>query len=237
MALGYGIINQSVYYSIFNINIFEYTDLTELLLNTLNHLIIIIIPTLLIASTIAYIVDRILVKRLQHLTLAELIDYSSNNPIKKKTKSTFYWIAFGLFILYVITFLLEYFIFKKFLPLNILQGAIVMSFMLVLGFYMDYFPGTYKSFFGREVDNRLYVIIFTSIVLLGISTFKGVHNGIETKRNLTKGFYIINDKDTIRSTNNYYYVGKTKGYVFCYNELTRYTDVYSDKDIKLMHFK
>ena len=237
IALGYGIINQSIYFSIFNINILEFTDLTELLLDTLNHLIVIIIPTLLIASITVHVIDRILDKRLRRLSTAELIDYSNNNPVKKATKSTFYWITLGIFILYVITFTVEYFVLKKFDTLNILQASVVIFFMLIIGLFMDYFPGTYKSLLNKEVDSRLYILIITSIVLLGVSMYKGIHSGIETKRHLTKGFYIITEKDTIKSTDKYYYVGKTKGYIFYYNELTDFTDVYTDKDVKLMHLK
>jgi hypothetical protein len=48
IALGYGVINQLVYYLPFNINILEYTEFDEIILSTLQHLVIFIIPCLII---------------------------------------------------------------------------------------------------------------------------------------------------------------------------------------------
>ena len=238
IGLGYGIINQYSYYLPFNINILEYTDFSELLLDTLNHLIIIVIPGLFIIILLTSIIFKILDKQDKQLTNLDVpgqLEYFNRASTRySRRKKIITWIMFSGYSALILLYVGEYFLYKIFNILNflfaLLNGFFGMSFIL----YLDYFPPIFKKIFNKEISKRLYVLIACCIIFLWIAICNGLYRSNKVKNHSTLGTYAIIGKDTIKSTKKYFYIGKTKGYLFFYNDSTKHTDVINSKDMKIL---
>jgi len=236
IALGYGIINQYVYYYFFNINILEYTELNELLLDTLNHLIVIIIPFIVLFSIALYIIIKSVDREYEKLSVEDKAKRIGESSIKKKPSKT-YWVLGSMSVMFIICLFSLYIIDKRFSLLDNSYNISIMLSCLLFTLCTDYFPELYKRIFGRKIETSLYLILLSCLLLVGISITKGLYNASETKKNINNKIYVINDKDTIKSSKHYYFIGKTKGYFFFYNDTANTTDAYGIKDIKIFHLK
>lgn len=207
-----------IYYSFFYFNVFNYIDLNEIVTHIIRDEILVSIPYLFVLFTM-----------LSHEK--EAVDSSSSTEIKRRNILLLIISAFVIFF-----FSYCYFTNKIDKPL-----VLILLFTSIVSFFVGYgfsFRNTLKKLLLEKYTFKNYLLIFLLVIsictsfifsLLRVEKVKYLHSN--------NGSYIIAGKDTIKSTNTYYYIGRTNNYVFFYNEKTEFTDVFSEKDISKVSIK
>lgn len=229
LAISYGVINQTIYYLPFHINILQYTDLNELLLASLYHLVIIVIPLTLVILSILYLIYL----KINNNKLKRKIDkvnFKRNFNLEK----LFYGMIFFTFVLNQTTVWSEFILIDKFDSVNFFEALIGLFFAIIFLFYATRFKKVYRGIFNHEIDKKLYGLIYTIIFILWFSICGSLEAVWQVQNKPPLGTYLIIDKDTIKSTKKFYYIGRTKNNVFFYNADTKNTFVYDNKNIKLL---
>jgi hypothetical protein len=215
-----GAINLIYFYSFFNIDISTYIDLTEILSLSLPFFIratIISIPlTVFVLSTAKFSFNK----------------PTDENTVSVKVKSVFGWSIFLFGILYFYTILTGYLDYTLTWDLGIALFILLVSdyFMLKL---MPSFTKQVKEAYGLEIEITIIPIIITMIT---ISVFTIVNTRHNARNIMYKGSFAFAevqlDSTSIHSDSTYRYIGKTKSYIFFYNNKTSKSDAYSLSDAK-----
>ncbi|CAN5400171.1 hypothetical protein BH09BAC6_BH09BAC6_10860 [soil metagenome] len=216
-----GAIDPMVYYGFFYFNVFDYIELSEIATHIIQYEIIIIFPFSVGILLFRYFYfERVRMKRLDE-----------NQRIPK-----------GLIILAVISYMG---LFTGFFITDIISLPLFLVFSLALlfavtanWFIFSKLNFTFDKLFGRGINifNRMFLLVLSVNIILGLS-FSLVKVDSVKFKHLSKGTYIVREKDTIKSTSVYYYIGKTNKFVFFYDAKEKVVDAYPESTIKKYSLK
>ncbi len=218
-----GIINLTVYYYFFHFNVFSYIELSEIAIQVIKDGILILLPIIILLISIIF--------------KGKTINASTSNAIKQKNYNVIrYLIILGIILIGIFIFY-EYFINKISLPFLL---------YFIFSFFAPYIwdlPFKIKRHLEQNSGIKINAFSFVLLSAVILCITGGVFNALikvdsVKYKHINSGTYILMGKDTIKSNDNYYYFGRTKNYVFFYNEKTQYTDIYQEKDINKLsiHF-
>lgn len=226
----FGVTNLTVHYFYFSFNVFEYIELSEIITHSIRDAVYIF--TLLLLIVYSAFFYTVYFSSQKKLWLSNFISKISNS---NKFKAISRYSEFFIVILLIIWCTLEYF-FKSFSMYNSIGTGVIVSLLLMTMLMRS--SVFLKSSYNYEISKKITVLGFASIFTIMGSWISSVYNLQQTllERN-QGGSYIIINRDTIKSNMNHYYIGRTKGYVFFYNNNTKTTDVYPDKDISKLQIR
>lgn len=209
------------YYEIFNINIFRYIDISEIVVSFLNILIPVSIFLIFITG---------------YIYCVHLVGNLKKNNAKKvdeviQKKESFWTITTIQSIWNIVTIsicIILLLIMPSSLPFtitfsNIIENEIIQIILILTTIIL-----------GIIEYNIKYIIInflSFSIMIAGYNAIDDVNNKLRTAKSTTFSFY-CNDGDTITTNENIIFVGRTSKYIFLYN-LNDKSNVYlSTSEIK-----
>jgi hypothetical protein len=232
ISLGIGIVKELVYYYFFHLDILNYIDVNEILLGTVTNLIKCI---LIILATQVFIEIFIFLR----IRILKISDYNKSNSAITLTLKSANIITIIILVIYALIFILFYnkFNTEKIVSVNqewqfFLETYFTMGLLLI--FSVIYFPLIYQTNYSKSINSRYIKIVIAGITILSWTINFSVKEATETKLLSTFGTYIEIGGKKIMSDQNYYYIGRTKSFVFFYDTKEDYTDVYQSKDITLL---
>jgi hypothetical protein len=252
-ALLYGVTKQFIYYYQFNLNIFSYLEISELLPQTLLDLIlslIFLLFTLRVTFASREHINTDVIENIEggyaykihpldpenlNFTIQDLIRSFSQKGIKVLKPSKNFLIRLSLFLIS------GYFIYTSVDAMANSDEAINNPFFfqkIVFYFLTIYILISTVSYLMVKWDVRdsnLQIIIPLIIVLL----FTGLLEGYFKYRYVSyfkshNNYSITINKKPIISNARFYYIGKTKSNVFFYNDTTRFVTVFPFSSIEKM---
>lgn len=211
-----GITNLTVYYYFFSFNIFDYIELSEIAIHVIKDGIMILLPILILVISAIFFNGKTVIPS----------NVRGNKTPKRIIR---YLIIIGILILAI------------FITYEYITSKISLPFFLyfIFSFFTPYiweFPFKIRRKlelnFGIKINTFALILLFAIVLCLTGGIFNSLIrvDFVKEKHGYT-GTYILVGRDTIMSTKNYYYVGRTNNYVFFYNEKTKATDVYPEKDV------
>jgi len=232
ISLGIGIVKELVYYYFFHLDILNYIDVNEILLATVTNLIkcvLIILSTQIFIEIFIYLRIRIL----------KINDYNKSNTEITFTLKLANIITTIILVIYALIFILFYNKFTSERIFSVSQEwhfflATYLATGLLLIFSVIYFPLIYQTNYSKPINSRYIKIVIAGITILSWTINFSLKEVTETKFLATFGTYIEIGGKKIISDQNYYYIGRTKSFVFFYDTKEDYTDVYQSKDITLL---
>jgi hypothetical protein len=242
LSLIFGIIKLLVYYSFFNFNVFEFIELDEIVTHIIKDAVVILVPILL--YTFIYIMY---VPKLEPAVNLKTIKAPRMSRADKLN------LAFAILLVAAILFLLIGLFSNDRISLATLLMYLGGFVYLLLMISVYKFYERFNRLFNVKTDKT--IITYSSVILFTLfcasslfsvnlvknhagSVISEVFSGSKDIKDQTllNNYIILNaeagKKDTVKSTTNYYYIGKTNKFVFFYSPLNNNVDVYAEKDIK-----
>lgn len=229
-----GSLKLTLYYRAFNIQINYFLEFTEIITAFFSDLIelgaMFLFVTLFtfLFDTESERVDR---GKMQNLYINENKFF---NRIKHAKLFIYYMFFFNL--IFLITFLYFKYILIKFNPLIntlwIFLNLQLISTILLLEYKRKHFIIYNKRLHPSISNIILYVIIITFMLIN--RTFAEINSVKEGKKYYKTTFTLGNEK--VVSDSLHYYIGKTRNFLFYYNEIENTTTAYSMTDIKSIVF-
>lgn len=217
-ALIYACVGLYFYYVNFNINIFQYLDLNEIVQITLARFIIIIV-----FFGLYIFIETI-------LSFEKKENFLDAGP--KKNFKLFLYPFYVAIILYLVLFLLD-----KYLELNNFFSTIrtfSLSFIVFILPVILSLLYIYSSEDKKQVATVVFMLTFYySIIISGLLG----HYSYEKLISDPVGSSIIFNDNLIESSSDYFYIGHTKNYVFFYNDSLKSVDIYSSPSVSRMTLK
>jgi hypothetical protein len=232
ISLGIGIVKQLVYYYFFHLDILNYIDVNEILLGTITNLI----KCILIILFFQFLTE--LFKFLRII----ILKIENHDKTKHELNLTLKSINIISIVILVICASLFLFFYNKFDSEKIASVNqewiffLKTSFMviLLLIFSVIYFPLIYATNYTKSISSKLMSVFVAGIVVLTFTILFSLEDSVDTKLFSTFGTYIEIGNKKIMSDYNYYYIGRTRNFIFFYDVKEDYTDVYQNKDITLL---
>lgn len=211
-----GAIYWNIYYSYFHINIFQYFELSEILVSFINNLIWILIVFAIIT--------------LQNLIVG--IDF----PNEGKTRY-----GYNMRVFLVIVSILGAGAYIWFLSTSYIDSekgrdfwwntiAVCTILTCIFGLLTEWHEE------GKEGITYMSIYLFIAFMtMITLWAYVARFNAIDPKKSQT--ISIVTQKDTITTTSNYLYIGRTHRYIFLYDASDKRTDVIPETEIKKISFK
>ena len=222
VTVGYGVVYIFTFYSMFNLNIFQFLEVNEILLQSLKDLVLIVIPAIVIlfygSIYVKQATGNTTDRRSKVIKISRIISIiggvlSSIQPITELIR--------GILILENVLYIVI---------INIGYSLVFLTFKTAL-----------KE--NLTKTERLIKKNFLQILLIGGLCFLALLLGITKAATLKTGFLnegiaiTLNNNKIITSTHQCYYIGRTKSFTFFYNDSSKFVDVYDAKDIKAIKIK
>ena len=215
-----GSLHLSTYYKCFHINIFNYLDTTEILVT---FLYLIQDIAYLIAVFIGYV---LFVKSLLWIT-------KSKADVFNKSRRLSFALIVGALLLCIAYLIKAYFI--EIDSNYILKNRDWMRTVLYI-FGAVAFIWITAEFEARTSRGIKNMIIFFALFCISYSVATAIERVEGTVKDIDKNSYVVLDKDTIRTTKSYIYVGRTNKYVFFFNIDSVRADVIPEDKIQKISF-
>ncbi len=222
------IFKQTIYYSNFNIDIFQHIELSEFILLT--------IPDFLKYGSFLFIITFVsfLFESKEH------IEYIGDIKEKALKNSNFFFRFkkyFGLFrflfiilIFFIITSVISFFWIKNSFK-TVYYLTIIITLFLTIQIFLLEFKYRYKTEFNKRLDPTYFNLILITIVLsfyIITNTYEQIRN--IKKDNLKLSFEYQNNK--ISTGKELLYLGMTKNYLFLLENQNNESIIYDRKMIK-----
>ena len=232
LILTYGTVKILIYYSLFNVNIFDYIEISEIL------------PLILKDFIYAFL----------GISIGLLLGYLNPNPFAQKQKNKnltisetkksffiriwYYFKSMPILFFFLLSFLSLIFIFLivKKIDFVVFWNAVFVSIMPII-IYIVPLEIFYRLRNNRQVVLKMESVYFTYafILLLSFSIHQAVTNYLLVRyRHTTLNSYITFNSNNIISNLDYYYIGRTKSSIFFYNQKIQKVDIYSSSNISKM---
>lgn len=229
-----GIIKMKLYYNSFNINIVDFLDASEIIFAFISDFIPYVVITLFMFLFLFFLDTK---------KDVEVRDDYKDNIILEKHLLRRLWLYIKLFpiiliyaivliLLLIATFIWNFSIIPFLIPFCIILAYQIYG-ILVLEYKRHYY-NHYKSFPSPTFTN-IILIMGAFFMYVIVNVYLDVNSVKESKKYLGTSFKIENNNIISDSTN--YYIGKTKNYIFYYQEENKSTKVYPIKDMKEIEIK
>jgi hypothetical protein len=221
LATLFGLVDSMVYYSRFNLNIFQYFEVTDIFMNSLLGFM------LLTVTGVSYFFLSLYVKKEAYEKfMMELVELPSVWAIIK-TASKKHLVRFlPAFIMLIPLLLFFYFakhpLIDAFVIFFTIISWFVFLFFVFVGFNHLYFD-LYKKL--PVYQYRLVFFTFSTIVISGLIYGMFRSAMIKGGNCHLKDNIVFNGKP-LPISDTYYYIGKSNSYVFFYDEKIKNTDIY-----------
>ncbi|WP_183556456.1 hypothetical protein [Mucilaginibacter sp. SP1R1] len=231
-ALGIGIINLLVYYYPFNLDILIYTDINEILLETFTNLALCVLIFLFIQA----FAELMIFIRNRKLRITDKNDARLTLKISYKTANLII-IIFAIIITIALVVLLvsirkpKYSLIYQ--ELKLVSIGVYFITLLAVSLRV-YFSLIYEINYFKPLNLNYTTVLNVVYIMLFYTTFFSLKKSISTKLFSTYGTYIEIGAKRIISNKNYYYIGRTKNFIFFYDAKEDFTDVYQSKDVSLL---
>lgn len=230
IVLMLGIVKQFTYYYFFNFNVFPFTEIIELLPQTIFDLIFFFLY-LLLAILFELPIVRLL-NRTNNSAKKMEPDKTSKSWLKISPENL--WLIFCFVVIYSQIYML---IGKNsvILVLPWLEPILNFSIFFSTLLFINTIIQTIYTYFDLEFDRRLPFIVAISVLM----PLNGLFNGYANYKRVVSfhthtGYSITVDKKQIVSNKQVYYIGKTKSDVFFFDEKTKLVTVYPTSSITEM---
>lgn len=220
-ALIYTSLGLYSYYQSFNVDIFGYIDIGELVLLSFSKFAITIIALILFFFI---------------CILHPFQDFfRESDPLDAGHKSNFKIISYPFYISLLLIILFSLIGYNKRLSnLFELIKEFCIGFVVILS--PIYLSLIYIFIRKKKKQILTVIIIFLFNYSCAISFIVGQIE-YNSKRKDPLGNSILFNNKIIKSTNHYYYIGQTKNYLFFYNDALKLTDIYPIKFVSKMTLK
>lgn len=225
-----GCLRLVAYYSIFSINIFDYTELSDFISQGLLDLLKIIASIVLGLSIPTF-------KKVNPFKY-EMPDGVPNEDIKKNNADKFLtlleYLILGIGVILLTSTLV------LFIKTRVFDSYEQRSFAGDIGYLiLTFFGVQFGRMFLRYTNTPTNKVILVFIPVVSFyfagSLWSSYESGLATKyKQKNVGEIIVLDNETLSSTKDYYYVGQTKSYVFFHNEIKNTNDIFQRSQVKKM---
>lgn len=220
VSLIFGVVSLVLYYSYFRVDILSYLELNEIIFRTARDLIFIFAGVLL-----AFVLTG---SQNENDTSSEKkkFNYSKKGFIQvvKSDSVLFSMFIFWFVVLWVLIILRQKDALEiKYFSVGVCQVLMIIGIIFVPVELKRRYMKKYGAFPSNEIIlfSRFLVIVFFCGLIRGDIE---ITRTIESRGKLSNS--IIANGQLIKSTKDYYYIGKTNGYVFFYDERSQKADVY-----------
>lgn len=104
------------------------------------------------------------------------------------------------------------------------------SSVIVVAFAL-YFKRIYEENYHRSFNSKYITVVTACTCILFLTVAISATDSVDVLTYSTYGTYIEIGAKKIASNENYYYIGRTKNFIFFYNSKNNQTDVFQNKDI------
>lgn len=233
-CLGIGILNLKICYYLFNIDILDYVEINEIIFDTFTNLLV---------CLIFFIVQEafgILVIFFRY----RILKITDKNDTRIKSG-----ISFSLKILHITYFVIIIIItiiFWRYVNLInddkvkdihkelYLFGISMYIINLILFTFICYADLIFQTIYFKPLNSKFNVAWKAVYFALIYTVMYSINSVVKIKTLSTYGTYIKIENRKIISTQDHYYIGRTKNYIFFYNVLNDCTEVYQNKDILVL---
>ena len=221
-----------VYYSLFDIDVFQYIELTELFTLTYKDLVLFILMTAFL-NLIIFII--------QPKNEIEYISDSINNTLDESNiikRLIVYGRDAGNYIIFLIVMVLylPVFIFYSDRPFEeyIKHFLIGTSIYLTIFFVFEIRRKYYIIY--KEYPKIIYTKIALVIMIISISSILGSYSEFQSVKFSKKnyGTQVMLFDNIIVSDSNYYYIGKSKNYIFFHNDCDSTNQIFPMSEVKMI---
>jgi len=226
----FGIAKLTLFYGKFSFDVFEYIDIAEVFNNTIRDAFYIAVPFLIINYYYYSLIGKGISSYQKDMSDIQI------RRANKRIKNTID-VAMGLVATYyVVRIIISYF---NNITINytyvivLIFYAVVYTLRILIAF--DKHLQTNHSY---QIPGNIMIVLFLSLGMIlaaGITTLYRTNHITPTSND--NNTFIILKKDTIKSTIKYYYIGRTKNYIFFHNDTSGFTDVFPDKDVSKLSIK
>ncbi len=241
LIIGFLILCGSLYldtfYGCFNINIFNYLDTTEILttflyiIKEILFILAFIAVYMLSMKCLYWVVDKLFYSKTKNTSSEQTETKAENNVFTQSDK-----IPFGV-IIFSIVFCIISIVKSYTIEINsnnhintgwmreVLLGYVIVGSIFIIAQYEA----------GKKNGLRNMIIFFT-LFFISFSINKAFEHIEQTITGADFHSTVILEKDTIKTTPKYIYVGRTNKYVFFFNLDKKVTDVIPQEGIKKISF-
>lgn len=228
LVIVYGVLKLTIYYTFFHINILSYLDFTELIPSIVRDLIysIIVVALLILAARIS--------GGKKFIYNEETTEGTSKFERFKIYLSSYGFMNYIIFLTFIspiiciiffkMTFSEWYYTYSYWVALCIIIIANRELISLIV---------KYNSKLAQDKAFQFVVLCSLGSILLGINRGLDNHHNLITGIEKNTSYIEIGDK-VIKSSKEYYYIGKTKSAVFFYDAINKRTDIYPSSIITKM---
>ncbi|TFF40644.1 hypothetical protein [Mucilaginibacter psychrotolerans] len=225
IVLGSGTLNIFIYYRLFGINILAHLDIGELLPLSLSDTIDVLLE-LLIILFIIFILKLTRPKPRERKKPCKILKYKDRffYHSTRELIIGFVIICVSLTIIYFSSFDLIYF-------MNYYFSAIVCVMSVFICLIVSWLIKTIYP----TISDKFRVLFFVSTILFFNNGYMGLKKNVDVRfGDAYTGTYVATASDTIKSTQSYYYIGRTKSDILFYNNSKKRSsvDFYSIESLK-----
>jgi hypothetical protein len=233
-CLGIGILNLKICYFLFNIDILAYVEVNEIIFETFTNLLVCLIFFLGQAA----LAELFTFFRYRLLKITKSTDKRIKSGITFSLKTLH--ITYFFIVITITGFFWGYInlidndkmkVIHKELMFFGISMYVINLILLTFVFYVDLI---FKTIYFRSFNAKFNIVLKAVYFALFYTVLNSVNSVAHIKILSTYGTYIKIGNNKIISTQDYYYIGRTKNYVFFYDVLKESTDVYQNKDITVL---
>ena len=214
-----GIIYNYIFYSIFNVNYFAFSDLSEILSSFLPSTALLVV---FLVGPIGYMSGLI--------TAGYAIENNKKPPAFLAKRYVANIILYIIGIIVALLLFANLFInsplYLTFIGTTILS-AIVSTFTIIQKWKYNFIP-YYKLFIG----NVVFITLVVTLILPKIEIRYFILGSHPTQIEI-----VFKDSTVLKSDSVHFYVNQTKNYLFMYNKSTKITSIFKTEDIKRYEIK
>lgn len=213
LLIFFGVFHLFVFYSAFNINIFNYLDFSEIITSFLHQLIFILLE---VFGAIIFGVFYFPVAKQSAIKYSDLIHTNNYSFLQRLILNIKRNIIFLLIMLWLNIFLVIAYFKLHIFSLNFFVICLLTNSYLML---VNIFSTELNRFFNSHRETRMVgkSMIVLIILLLLLYLYTTVEVEQITRRKYHSGIIIqLVDKEKLISDSNSYYIGNTKNYLFFY---------------------
>lgn len=221
-----------IYYKIFNLNIIYYIDFSEIIVSFLGDILILILISIgLIYSYYMFNIKFNLQEELKNIEEKSKIKYSKRLvKILKGYSGTF----IGIFIIGImIFFLFKTNVLKWIGVVIILQNILYIPFDIIIQEIRIAYYNKHKEL----ASTNIFVYIFEFIAILLMLSFFTLNEAQSVKNYYYYGTEVTINSNVMKSDSIEYFIGKTRNYIFFYNDTAKVARIFPMDDVKEIRLK
>lgn len=226
----FGIAKLTLFYGKFSFDVFEYIDIAEIFNNTIRDAFYIAVPFLIINFYNYSLIGKGISTYQKDMSDVQI--QRADKRIKFFVDVTMGLVA----VYYLVRIIISYFN-NTTINYNYVVVLIFYAVVFILRILIS-FDKHLKTNHNYQIPKNIMIVLFLSIGMILAAAITTLYrtNHITPTSNDNNTFIILKD-DTIKSTTKYYYIGRTKNYIFFHNDTSGFTDVFPDKDVRKVSIK